>query len=70
MAVLFVLVEHEVNDLRERQAELRRQAREWAYAGNKPALNDTLIDLNIVRVLIESPMRVAQRGNIEPYRFR
>jgi hypothetical protein len=57
-------------DLKSRLDELRRQARGWALVTNREALNDTLIDINLIKVLLEWPLRVGQRGNIEPYRFR
>jgi hypothetical protein len=47
---------------------LRLQARE--HAGDPPVFERILKDISRVRTLIEWPTRVAQRGNIEPYRFR
>jgi hypothetical protein len=58
--------------LRPRLAELRRQAREVAGCmpslASFPPLTDVLLEINLVRVLMEWPVRVANRGSTEPWR--
>ncbi len=53
-----------------RLKRLRDEARHLAQIGDTNGFTETLMDINVVRVMIEWPGRVAQRGNIEPYRFR
>jgi hypothetical protein len=58
-------LEEQLQDLRGRARELARE-----FGAKLPQFLDVLHEINRVRVLLQWPARAAQRGKVEPYRFR